>query len=303
MVSVPDVSSLAASLLAHAEGGLGDELRAVEDLEGVLAGLVAKARAAWPDVEVADDAFLRHIAAVLGTAEALPTLWAADLYLALACAQGHPRALGHFDRTFLKPASMHVRSAKMSHVDPADVEQLLREKLFVADAANHRLAKISTYAGRGPLAAWVRVAATRVALSLQRSATTKGHDADMEALYTFAAADNPELDHVRATYTDAFRLAFHDALADLTSEERNVLRLSIVDHLPAEAIARVFSVHRATVTRRIACARDALFDGMRRRLAERLQLNQAEFESVMGVLLSEFDVSVQRVLAEMKSTV
>ncbi|WP_394829690.1 sigma factor-like helix-turn-helix DNA-binding protein [Pendulispora albinea] len=302
---------LAESLFAHAEAGLVQELRSIENLESLLENFLATARSTWPGIDIHDDDFMQHIATHLASvpaselAQTLSRLFAADLFLALACARGNTRALAHFDRVYLQPASLHVRASKMSHVEPADVEQLLREKLFVADAASNRAPKIALYAGRGPLAAWVRVAATRTALSVQRSSGAAGKgaaDRDAEALLTFAAADNPEMEHVRAQYSDAFRLAFHDALHLLSAEERNVLRLTVADGLSAEAVARIFGVHRATVTRRLASARDALFVGMRKLLAERLQLDHAEFESLMGTLLSQFDVSVQRVLHETKNT-
>ncbi|WP_394841986.1 hypothetical protein LZC95_33535 [Pendulispora brunnea] len=288
-------------LLQYASAELAAALRRTADVEEILAAHMARVQRAWPDLDVGRDAYLRHLAALLESlpretvGSVLAQLFAEDLYLALACAQGHPRALAHFDRTHLKAAVTHVRCSKMSHVDEAELEQRLREKLLVSDAQS--IPKIATYAGRGPLAAWVRVAATRIALSMRRRATAKG-ETDAEALLEFAAADNPELEHLRATYADAFRAAFHDALVALAPEERNLLRLSVNERLTGEAIARVFGIHRATVVRKLHATRDALFRGMRRKLTERLRLEESEFESLMRNLVNQFDVSIHRVLTE-----
>ncbi|WP_394834922.1 RNA polymerase subunit sigma-70 [Pendulispora rubella] len=299
-------SRLVECLFRHTSAELAGSLRGTANLESTLDALVGRARRAWPDIEVDDEAFLAHVARHLETvareeaAPALEQLFAEDLFLALACAQGQPKALAHFDRTHLRAAAVHVRCSKMSHVDTSEVEQRLREKLFMADPG--AVPKIAMYAGRGPLGAWVRVAATRIALSMQRSAAAKRVTTDAEALLDFAAADDPELEHLRATYADAFRAAFQDALLALAPEDRTLLRLSVVDRLTGDAIARVFGIHRATVVRKLTAARDALFHGMRRLLGERLRLDESEFESLVGNLMSQFDMSIQRVLAETAST-
>ncbi|MFP2932660.1 transcriptional regulator, partial [Pyxidicoccus sp. 3LG] len=74
---------------------LRSDARAREDdsgLEDVLASLYAAGRQAWPEVPLAEEDFLRHLAERLppgdDVAGALAAVHAADLYLACACARG-----------------------------------------------------------------------------------------------------------------------------------------------------------------------------------------------------------------------
>src|SRR5205823_11653356 len=91
---------------------------------------------------------------------------AADLYLAFACGSGASGALAAFEASVLPQALGAIASIDRSVDFAADVQQALRQKLFVAEPG--REAKILGYAGKGPLDAWVRAAAVRTALVLKR---------------------------------------------------------------------------------------------------------------------------------------
>ena len=87
----------------------------------------------------------------------------ADLYLAAACARGDAAAVNAFDRAFLQaPGPIGAGKVTPSQLD--EVRQRLRVKLLAGPNPN-----ITTYRGFGPLGAWVRVAAARVASNLQEN--------------------------------------------------------------------------------------------------------------------------------------
>src|SRR5437762_1115793 len=86
--------------------------------------------------------------------------------------------------------------------------------------------------------------------------------------------------------------AFRESLAAVGSQERTVLRLHFLDGLNIEKIGALYQVHRATVAHWIAASRQTLLVETRQRLRDRLQLSTPEFESLMGLVQSQLDVSL-----------
>jgi RNA polymerase sigma-70 factor (ECF subfamily) len=125
------------------------------------------AQQAWPSVALDVDAFVAYLADRMPrdgkVTEFLRTLHIADLYLACGCASQLPAAIAAFERTHLAPVAAIIRRIDSSSDFVDEVRQRLRERLLVG---THR--RISDYAGTGPLAAWVGVAATRLALNTRR---------------------------------------------------------------------------------------------------------------------------------------
>ncbi len=287
-------------------------LRSVRDLEAIAKDLVARGKASWPRVAVEPKAFVAHLATCIeesvqpegatveATAtdvkEALAEIHAQDLWLAFACGQGNKAAIAELDRQ-LEPVVEAALARMKDKVSVEDVAQLLREKLLVAkDGASP---KILDYSGRGPLGGWMRIAAIRTALSLTRHGDAAGMQAvTREALLAVpAVASDPELDHLRKRYAKEFKEAFEAALAELTAEERNLLRLSLVDQLSIDEIGTVFGIHRATAARRVARAREVVQERTRKILSKRLDVGTAELRSIMGYIRSHLDLSIQRLLA------
>jgi RNA polymerase sigma-70 factor (ECF subfamily) len=192
-----------------------------------------------------------------------------------------------------------IRSAShlfAANVRADDVRQALRVKLLVSEGGAG--GKIARYAGRGPLAGWLRIVAVRTALSMRRASSPSAPHEDEDILAGMAAPGvDPELEHLRARYQDAFRSAFHDAMMALDAAERNMLRLHHVDGLSIDEIAPVFQIHRATAARRLAKAREEISEQTRSLLVSRLQLSESECSSIMGMILSQLDVSLVRVLS------
>src|SRR5688572_30340522 len=78
------------------------------DLERRLREILDACRAAWPGLEVPEDAFVRHLAENLpdeGDLDScLSRMHCSDLYLACGCAAGDPAALAAFDGRVLNRA-------------------------------------------------------------------------------------------------------------------------------------------------------------------------------------------------------
>jgi RNA polymerase sigma-70 factor (ECF subfamily) len=145
----------------------------------------------------------------------------------------------------------------------------------------------------------VRVVAVREALTLLRKtagAAARHEEEDLADLR--AQVHDPELALIQARHANDFRLAIQTALGELSTRERTVLRLHFCDGLNIDQIGVVYRVHRATVARWIARAREELLETVRKTLRARLGVTPSELRSLLVHVRSQLDVSVHRLLKE-----
>ena len=256
--------------------------------------MIDRARAAWPELELDEEGFAAHVERHLEGGEAA-ALHAGDLWLAYGCSVGDGDAVAAFDREVLSQVGLLLGRMQPTPQLVDDTRQALREKLLVAPSGGRP--RIAEYAGRGPLQAWVRVAAVRAALDLLRQGGARGRG-EVEPEDLAGDAVSPEIDYVKERYRPQFKAAFQDALRALDSEQRNVLRLHVVEGLNIDEIGALFKVHRSTVARWIAAARQQVLAGARNRLRDELGLSAGEFDSLAGVVRSQLDLSVAKILGK-----
>jgi len=227
--------------------------------------------------------------------QTLAGLHVGDLYLACACAQGIGKALELFELRYLKPLPEILRGLSVPTEGMDEVQAALRHKLLLAGEDGHP-PRIAAYAGRGPLAGWVAIAAQRTALSLRRGAGAQKRAHERAMTEAIAAELDPELRYVKARYRREFEAAFRDTLRDLGDRDRTLLRLSLVGGLGLEALGVSYQVNASTVSRWLAKIRHNILDGTVARLRERLRLSATEVASIARLLTSQMDVSVMRLL-------
>jgi RNA polymerase sigma-70 factor, ECF subfamily len=249
-------------------------------------------RAAWPQLALDRDAF----AAYAGERERASTRYPGDIYLAAACLAGDPAALAIFDREVLATARGAIRSIDANETFIDEAMQRLRTSLLVGDGDR---ARIADYAGRGPLRAWVGVAAVRVALMMRRAQARSREvpaEDDWSGTIALISTCNPELELLKRQYAEAFAAALRDAVGKLEPRLRTVLRMSFVEALTIDEIGAVYAVHRATAARWIRSACDEVLATTRALLAERLQLATTELDRVTAMVQSQLDISLSQLL-------
>jgi RNA polymerase sigma-70 factor (ECF subfamily) len=253
------------------------------------------ARGAWPGVELPLRQFVVHASGriqVDGTSTGFAH--AADLYLAAACLSGDPAALDALERGFLVRIEDQVRRIDASPAFASEVRQQLREHLLVGRRDEHP--RLADYAGRGPLGAWLRVAVVRLALNLvamQKSAREQELD---ERLLQASDANDPELELLHARYGPMLRQAIRTALTELTSRQRNLLRLNLGVGLSTAKIAVAYRVDQSTVVRWLQAARAAVRDATYEHLCAELGASTREVQRLTGLLLSRLDLSLSAIL-------
>jgi RNA polymerase sigma-70 factor (ECF subfamily) len=250
-----------------------------------------KASAAWSGVNVSLDDFVAQLRERLhedDTPEGLAKLHVADLYLAYACAQGDETAWRELDRHHLSRIGEFVGRIDASPTFADDVRQRLGAKLITGSDGPGKLA---LYTGRGPLGAWLRVAAIREAQNGKRRGK-KTVDADQVALAD--RADDPELNLLKQRFAKEFSEAFKSVLVTLSADERNVLRLHYLDGLTLEEVGKTYRVSRATAARWISSARETIIERTQAALGARLGANAPNAVSMLDLVKSQLDLSLAR---------
>jgi RNA polymerase sigma-70 factor (ECF subfamily) len=266
-------------------------------LEQQLARLVTEARAAWPAIAVEPAVFAAYVAARLLPDEevsaALGGLHAGDLFLACGCASGNVAALQGFERHFIAALAGYLGRSDALPAFSDEVKQAVRVRLLVAEEGV--LPRIASYRGRGPLAVWLRLAATRMAVNLRKAVAPDLAADDQIARLRCDGAD-PELAFFKAHYRDELRKATEAALRTVSGRDGNLLRLHFFEQLSAETIGAMHGVSGRTVQRWIAEIRQRIIEETRRLLNERWRISEAQFESMLGLVGSQIEVSVRRLL-------
>lgn len=265
------------------------DAQALDALEARLAAACALAEDAFEGVRVDRAELCRALAGLEPELDALSPEAIREVALALACARGEQVALRALEARYFDGMRAALASMKLAPALADEVIQEVRHKLLVGDPP-----KIAGYAGRGSLRGLLKVTATRTAISLLRKAGREapGDDAILDA----AGERDPELAYLKERYRGVFREAFEDAVASLSPRERNLLRLHFLRKVTLDALATMYGVHRATIVRQLAGVRESIERATERGLRERLGAERREVESVLDLIRSRFDVSVERLL-------
>jgi RNA polymerase sigma-70 factor (ECF subfamily) len=149
-----------------------------------------------------------------------------------------------------------------------------------------------SYNGLGALKGWLRVTGLRAAIRAQRR--TRAHEPEDVAEALADAAGDPALQYQRRLYETEFRVAFGHAVAQLSVRERNLLKQSVLYGATIDDLGALYRVHRATVARWLAAARERLAEDTRRRMIEQLRIEPSDYDSIVHLIQSQLDISMAR---------
>jgi RNA polymerase sigma-70 factor, ECF subfamily len=236
------------------------------------------ARRKYPGVKLAPEQFERRLAENPSASDV------ADLYLAEACLEGDPAGLQAFEQLL---SNLRDVAARASPVSFDEVLQVVRVRLLVKQDGGRRLAD---YEGRGTLASWLKTVVIHTAVSLGRRERTGEHVDSLVMLELPDEREWPEMSLARHVARTRMRDALERALARLTRQQRVLLRQHYLDDLTLEELAAYSRVHRATIARWMAAAREALLAA--------LEEEAGDLEELWGLVQSRLTLSVSRLLAE-----
>lgn len=247
--------------------------------------------ARWSSVQLPLERFVAHVAAH-DVKEENVEAHAEDLFIAFACAENEPRALKAFDESYLSQIGGYVGRFKLAPHLVDEVAQKVRVKLLVGASPG-----IARYAGQGPLQAFVRVTAVRVAVDVAAAGGADAGNPDGQLLETLVAqGDDPELATLKNTHRERFRALLEESLAALEADDRTLLRFHLVEHLNIDQLSTIYRAHRATLARRLVRIRGKLLDDFRDRFAMRWGASPSEIRSLVRVMRDEIHLSAARLL-------
>lgn len=258
---------------------------AVSDTKGLVRHARQGASRLWPGIGDHSREFEKLLANKCGE-----DLHWEELYLSLACLESDERAVASFEEHYVQEAvpALACRGLQRSDIDEA--LQLLRIRLLAGPNA-----KLSLYSGIGSLAGFVRTAAIRVALNKIRS---EGNNRDALAqLLSLEHEDgqalDPELEHLKQGYAEAFATAMEQAWQRIDSTDRVWLRHQLDDHMSIDQLGLLYRMHRSSAARRLATARQRLLDATRDCLKGQTGLDTRELTSALRLARSrlQFDFS------------
>ena len=278
---------------------------------------VERAAQAWLDAAAANptevdpgllnaELFVPYVAARLPADSepqvAMEAVHAGDLFLAWACLQRDPAAIRSFHARYLQRLEGPLRRLDSTTGFAEEVRDRLAQDLLVG--TSDRSPKIQEYAGRGELWSWVRITALRSAIKLrQRSSREVAVEQSMLDALAGSPDDpdlipggDPELSALKDRFADNFKDAFEGAFTALSVRERNVLAQFHLDGLTTDQLGALYRVHRVTVSRWLSRARTTLLSSTRATLMKRLDLTPSECDSVIRIVQSQLDLTLERII-------
>lgn len=247
----------------------------------------------WPEIVIGDEILTPLLTTQLAEAEIAPERYA-DVFVATAARAGDAAASTSIFQRVRALAPIATRGV----VSPGDVDELVQQVCVKLLVAGNLPGRIASYAGRGPLDAWLRAVVVRAALSMRRARTepTSASLDELPWLELPLFADDPSLAGWRR-YAPELRAALAVAIAELPTRSRVALHQHFLDGLSADAIGRIYGVHRITAYRWIAQAKRAVLDRVRAELQDKISGSPSEVESLLRGVRSSFSITVERLFA------
>jgi RNA polymerase sigma-70 factor (ECF subfamily) len=213
-----------------------------------------------------------------------------DLYLAAGCAAGLAPALTAFESAFLNRVPQFVFRVCRDQDRVQEIQQDLRVRMLVGPPP-----RIASYAGAGPLASFLCVAAVRLALDRVGRDGAAHQAMDNDALTTAAARTlDPESQALSGEHRQTVQEAIDRALVLLPARDRAVLRFYFIEGLNIEAIGAIYGVNRSTVARWLAEIRGRLLEAVRERVGDVVGASPSELHSLLQVVRGGLHASVSR---------
>ncbi|MCA9517678.1 MAG: hypothetical protein KC635_22210 [Myxococcales bacterium] len=235
------------------------------------------------------------LAGRIGPADDPTRLVAADLYLVAACLLDVPGAVRAFVEGPLAATERKVGGIVKS---PEARGELLQEMTvaLLAPGPDGGPPKLAQYAGRGALAVWLRMTATRRALNTERGKTRSV--SFEEVAFDKVADANPELSVLRRRHKGEIAAIFREATAATPREDRVLLRLHYVQGSTLNELAAIFRTSRSSIHRRIDLARDELMTRIAGLVRGRMQLETHDQASMLRIFQSDLRESLRDLLKD-----
>jgi len=234
-------------------------------------------REAWPGIILERERFESE---VQRRAKDIPveSLKGADLYLAISASDGDERAVGTVRDMLEKEVAYASAKTTATRDQIAEVTAAVSNILFVEPGA------LREYSGRGHLKGYLSVIATRELFKHVNKARREVGFEDDGVLDRLVPASDPELSILRAQYREIVDDAMRAAIKTLDDRGRALLRYAFVDNWNVDRVGKLYNVH------------PQLGEAIRDELSTRLEVGVSDVDSIVRLVQSRIDVSLDRML-------
>jgi RNA polymerase sigma-70 factor (ECF subfamily) len=220
---------------------------------------------------------------------AVDALAAGDLLLAHAALAGETSALARLEALLAQTVQKHLARREPDAAVRDEVAQRVRTRVLVAEPG--RSPRLGEYRGQGPLAAWLRVVALREHAEVRRSGRyAPGAEPVPDGLALEGVL--PEALCDRARFVPLVEQALRQGLLALSERDRTLFRMHYVDGASLERVGVVYQVNKATVSRWLAAARQALLAQVLEQVRHQTGSTPEELQSVLRQIQSQLDLSL-----------
>jgi RNA polymerase sigma-70 factor, ECF subfamily len=242
---------------------------------------VNRAQARWPGVGCTAADLFAHTQRLGVTHEELQH-FGDELHLVCACLQGDPLASTVLEREYVaRTARVLARLGDWDFIDEAS--QSLRERILMPPER-----RLETYAGKGPLLAWLCRVACRIGLDLRRRKRRTFDALTPEHLVQEPSEEMLDLPRYRHVIAAAVR----STVGQLAGRDRGLLRLRYLSELDLDQLSDRYSVHRATVARWLAHAKDQMRTGIQHEACAALGMSPNEFHRVFVQMQDQLELNL-----------
>jgi RNA polymerase sigma-70 factor (ECF subfamily) len=257
--------------------------------------LLAALRRRVPACRTSAAALARSTAAL--DLAAVPVERHGELGLAHGAALGDAAAVTAFERAYLGAATGIVRRYAREPHRTDEIVQLLRIHLLVGAEAGEP-PRLARYDGKAPLAGWVGMCASRLALHALRTERNQREVATewSEALAVMPS-DDPMIEALRAQHAEQVTAALAAALQELPRRHRAIVRLLFSEGASVDEVATMYGVHRVTVWRWLQEARALLGDAVRAGLQGVAAQEDVGASVLVGWALAQVELSLDGALS------
>jgi RNA polymerase sigma-70 factor (ECF subfamily) len=262
-----------------------------------ITALHARGREGWPDLAaVTLERFAGELARRLGTTASLAAIDQLhhDIYLAVAATDGDVPAIAACELIGRREVEFAASRLRATPSQAEETRGELGRLMFTGTDA--RECALASFTGRGDLRGYVCVIVAR-ALARRIKRDRREVTLDDEVVDAFAPDIAPEVALLREQYRPQVDAALRSGIAALSDRHRAVLRFHLIEGWSIDQLGERYGVHRATAARWLSAAREDLGARIRAELADRLKISESQVDSIVALVTSRIEVSVERLLA------
>lgn len=254
-------------------------------------------------------------------ADALTSLRADELCLAVACEKGDEKAWRTFETEYKHGMHAAARALTKDDAEGEDLVQFVFGELYgIRQEGDRRLSKLAHYSGRGSLGGWLRAVIYQAFIDRKRQTArfeqveevsefdrlanhyadlangANGYHAPLHA--PIVHPDDIEDTRLRRATEEAMSQAF----AALDPKDRLMLNYYYFDDLTLREIGLLMSVHEATISRWLAKAQKQVKKKTEEILQRNYGLRRAEIAECLA-LAARSEVDVRKLISEASAAV